>query len=191
MKAKTIRRILRQKVDAWLASIEDSTVRDLAAKNTIVTGGAIASMLLDEQVNDYDLYFKTYELALAVARYYVSKFKVETRKGITCRIFVADGDGFEISNDRKVDRIKIVIKSAGIASEEGTQVPYEYFESRAEGEGGNYVASVMQDPGTIEDTYEETEALALQEDVDGKPQYRPVFMSTNAITLSQRIQLVI
>ena len=52
MKAKTIKAVLRKKIDAWLASIEDESVRTLARKNTIVTGGCIASMLLKEKVND-------------------------------------------------------------------------------------------------------------------------------------------
>lgn len=35
------------------------------------------------------------------------------------------------------------------------------------------------------------EAMALETEDDGKPPYRPVFMSTNAITLSHRVQIVI
>jgi len=45
MKAKTIKKVLRAKIDQWLETIEDEAVRGLAAKNTIVTGGAIVSML--------------------------------------------------------------------------------------------------------------------------------------------------
>ncbi|MCW3062424.1 MAG: hypothetical protein JWQ02_4245, partial [Capsulimonas sp.] len=74
MKTKTINIVLCRKFDAWLASIEDEAVRDLAARNTIITGGCIASMLLKEPVNDYDLYFRNSETALAVATYYVSQF---------------------------------------------------------------------------------------------------------------------
>lgn len=88
MKAKTIKAILRKKIDGWLASIEDEKVRDLAAKNTIVTGGCVASMLLGEQINDFDIYFRTREAALAVARYYVARFKPAKRKGIDVAIWV-------------------------------------------------------------------------------------------------------
>ena len=45
----------------------------------------------------------------------------------------------------------------------------------------------MTDPGEIEETYETTEKLAL--DVEDN-KYRPIFLSTNAITLSGKIQLV-
>jgi len=49
----------------------------------------------------------------------------------------------------------------------------------------------MQDAGSIEEKYTETEALALKAEDDGRPKFRPVFMSTNAITLSHKIQLVL
>ena len=49
----------------------------------------------------------------------------------------------------------------------------------------------MQDPGDIQDAYEETEAKALETEHDQGPKYRPVFMSTNAITLSGKIQIIL
>jgi hypothetical protein len=181
MKAKTIKSVLRKKVDEWLATIDDEAVRNAAARDTIVTGGCIASMLLKETVNDYDIYFRTHATALAVAKYYVNRFRPSVQKGIGCAITVED----------KEDRIKIVIKSAGIASEGGTEKPYEYFEARPEGEASEYVSDVMTDAGDIQDRLEETKEKAQQADDDGRPAYRPVFLSTNAITLSHRIQIVV
>lgn len=179
MKKKTIKAVLRKKINEWLASIADESVRKLAEKGTIVTGGAIASMLLCEQVNDYDLYFRDHATCLAVAQYYLSIFHPKNRNGIECKISVLE----------EHDRIKIVITSAGIASAAGTIKAYEYFESQPEGEAEGYVSEVMQDPGEIEEKYEETEKAALE--TEGKPRYRPVFMSTNAITLSDKIQIVL
>ena len=181
MKAKTIKQILRTKIDQWLATIEDPVVKQLAEKNTIVTGGCLASMLLGEEVNDFDIYFKNHETTLKVAQYYTARFTTKSRAGILCNILVADVGG----------RVKVVIKSAGIASEDGTEKPYEYFETRADGEAAGYVGEVMQDPGDIQDRFEETEKQALQTEDDGKPLYRPVFMSTNAITLSHKIQIML
>ena len=191
MKAKTIRVALRKKINDWLSTIEDEAVRSLASDNTIVTGGAIASMLLREPVNDFDIYFRTYETAYRVAGYYLSKFHPASRRGIPCRMFLSDEFGAERTDGTSPGRIKIVIKSAGIASEAGAEKPYEYFEARPEGEGGAYVGEVMDDPGEIQDTYEQTETAALATTDDGKPQYRPIFMSTNAITLSHKVQIVI
>jgi len=49
---------LRKKIKKWSDTITDESTRKLAFENTIVTGGSIASMLLGEPVNDYDLYFR-------------------------------------------------------------------------------------------------------------------------------------
>lgn len=181
MKAKTIKSVLRKKVDEWLETIEDDEVRKLANDNTIVTGGCIASMLLAEPVNDFDIYFRTREATEAIARYYVKRFEPENRNGIECSISVQTLE----------DRVKIIVQSAGIASEDGAEQPYEYFEARPEGEASGYVGEIMDDPGEIEDIYEQTEAAALEVEDDEKPKYRPVFLSTNAITLSHKIQLVL
>jgi hypothetical protein len=184
MKSKTIKAVIRAKVDAWIASIEDEQVRALAAKSTIVTGGAIASMLLKELVNDFDVYFRDRATTLAVAKYYVGQFCPAKKSGIECAIYV---------DDQLPDRVRIVVKSAGVASENGTTKPYEYFESQPEGESQQYVAEVMDDPGNIQDAYDGTKQ-AVSEDRsanDSRPAYRPVFLSTNAITLSDRVQLVL
>lgn len=182
MKAKTIKATLRKKIDDWLSSIEDDAVKMLAEKNTIVTGGSIASMLLKEPVNDFDVYFRNKETAVAVAKYYVERFKPAKQRGIECAVWVDDAadDG----------RIRIVLKSAGIASEEGTEKPYEYFEARPEDAAASYVGEVMDDPGEIEDANENIESAALEVE-DWKPRYRPIFLSTNAITLSHKMQIVL
>jgi hypothetical protein len=187
MKIKTIKKVLCSKFNEWANSITDDAVRELVIKNSIITGGAIASMLMREQVNDYDIYFRNRETCLAVAKYYVALFKAhaEKQRGVECPIYVNEDDA---------DRIKIVIKSAGVANVEGSEQPYRYFESRPEQEAGKYIESIIQSPGGIEDRYTESEDTALANDEkgeDGKPKYRPVFMSTNAITLSNRVQIVI
>lgn len=178
-KAKTIKSIISKKFNAWAESIEDPAVKKLVEDGTIVTGGSIASMLLGQDVNDFDMYFRNHATALAVAQYYVKRFEVKNKAGIDCPIFIQDKDG----------RVKVKIQSVGIASDEGTEQAYEYFESRPEGAEG-YIGEVMQDTGDIQDTYEQSEADALNNDDDG-PKYRPVFMSTNAITLSQKVQIIL
>ena len=82
MKAKTIKLVLRQKIDDWIANIKDEVLRDLAKRDTIVTGGCIASMLLGEKVNDFDIYFRTRETTLRMVNYYVDAFKADPPKGL-------------------------------------------------------------------------------------------------------------
>lgn len=172
MKAKTIKMVLRKKIDAWTDTIEDERVRELAKKNAIVTGGCIASMLLKEPINDIDVYFRDHETTLKVARYYVDKFK-EKHPLMNIKL-VAD-----VEEDATVGRIKIVVRSAGVANEEDPG-GYEYFEQAPNPEAGDaeeYVQAAME--------------IAKDSVDEKKPLFRPVFLSANAITLSQGIQLVI
>lgn len=178
MKAKTIKAILAKKFKSFVDTIKDEAVRKLVENNTIITGGCIASMLLGEKINDFDLYFTDHATTKAVAEYYVKRFEVKNRHGIPCAITVDDQDG----------RVRIVVKSAGIASADGATADYEYFENSPEDRAAGYVGEVMSDVGEIEEAYQETEQLALQ--TEGAV-YRPVFMSTNAITLSDKIQIVL
>ena len=150
MRSKTIRNIIQTKFDDWLDSIDNAIVRNKIRKNTIVTGGCIASMLLSETINDFDIYFKDKDTALAVAKYYVDRFDAAV--------------GIDVLNIE--GRITIKVKSDGIAEE-----------------GGNIS---LLDPDDIA-----SELESPTEDETDKPKYRPVFLSTNAITLSDKIQIIL
>lgn len=175
MRSKTIRAVLRKKINEWLESIEDEGLREKCAKNTIVTGGSIASMLAGTKINDYDLYFRNKETALAVAKHYVKRFNQES----TTR-FKGSDERVAITVQEIGERIKVVVKSAGIANEDGVS-NYQYFEGLDDAqdfESGEYVERVM-------------EAESSNTEKETKPPYRPIFLSTNAITLSNGIQIVI
>ena len=188
MKAKTIKSVLRNKHKAWLATIQDEAVRELAKDGTIITGGAIASMLLREKVNDYDLYFRDRKTVVAVAGYYVKQFLKNPpscfKHGGQVEIYLADGYGRQIdanhsAYDEKSSRVKVYVKSAGAASEDGTN-SYQYFEA-------------VPDPNSTDAHDYVEEAVAVVEESkekDGKPEHRPVFLTANAITLSGGIQIV-
>lgn len=180
MKAKTIKSVLRRKVDAWLKTITCEETRKLASENVIITGGAIASMLLKEKVNDYDVYFRTGEAAFAVAQYYVNKFNENPPKSLAeHQIYLANENKERVST-WDGGRIRIVVKSAGISGEEDdVEQDYDYFESGDES-GDRAEASIDQ-------ACDVAEQAETKEATD----YRPVFLSSNAITLSGSIQLVV
>lgn len=171
MKAKTIKAIIAKKVSAWIDSITDQELKVRVKANTIVTGGAIASMLLGEKVNDFDLYFRDAETVEKVANYYVSLFRAK------------HGAGKEISVVKTDDqRVMIVVKSSGVAGEQPEKP----------GHTSAVIATTIEDPGAIEDVYEETEQASLEAEDKGKgPKYQPIFLSTNAITLTNKVQLIL
>lgn len=122
-KRKTIIQNISRKMDRWIKSIEDEELREKVKLDFIVTGGAIASMLLGELPNDYDVYFKTPEVALALVKYYINKLTPDNAK-------VGRIDARIVGNS-----IKVLIKSVGIVrSEDDNFKDYDYFEA---GNGDN------------------------------------------------------
>ena len=179
MNTRIIKSILAKKHENFVASIKDEAVRKMVEQNSIITGGSIVSMLLKEKVNDFDYYFTNLETVEAVAAYYVDEFNRlhgdnSNDKTAKPQIYVED------------DRVKIRIQSGGIVGENTDESQYQYFETRPIEEGEKYVRQ------TIANTLNEADALDGEtlED-DKKEKYRPVFLTDNAITLSDKIQLII
>ncbi len=200
MKAKTIKSSIRWKINDWLKTIDNEEVRTLVEKNIIVTGGCIVSMLTNDKVNDYDIYFRTYECAKRVAEYYVERFKqnpptkfkgadMEVAIRVECtdpKPEVTDPFGDEGNTPAVEGRVKIIVKSAGVASENPNN-EYQYFEGRPDEVGQAYAESVMGDLDAGDEVPADTLNTAA---TDARPKYRPVFLSGNAITLSDGIQIV-
>lgn len=176
MKAKTIKSILRKKVNDWIESIDDAALREAVKDKIIVTGGSIASMLLNEKVNDIDIYFRDHATTLAVANHYVNKFQLNPPPK-----FKKTGGALDISVHESPSRVKIVVKSAGIAGEDDADGPgYQFFETVPDPDAGDaeeYVAAAME--------------TAKEAESKDKPKFRPVFLSANAITLFHGVQIVI
>tara|TARA_R110002049_G_scaffold89772_1_gene225562 strand:- start:6911 stop:7945 length:1035 start_codon:yes stop_codon:yes gene_type:complete len=198
MKARTIAKTIDSKMSDWLNSIEDEELRSLVKKDIIVTGGCIASMFLQEVVNDYDVYLKHNKTVCLLAKHYIEKavelgnftvppllklsFESEKLNGIYS-IVKTGKDEFVNEDDYKdfsilttqhlysLTRVEIYVKSQGFAAE-GTTEEYKYFES--------------QSPEDTEKFFSEK-----AEKSDSVQKYRPVFMSANAITLSNKLQVVL
>ena len=58
MNSKNIKKSLKKKLDDWVSSINDEEVKKEIKKNAIITGGAIVSLLNNEQPHDYDVILK-------------------------------------------------------------------------------------------------------------------------------------
>ena len=162
-KKKTIELTIRNKIKGWLASIEDIALRDEIKAHYIVTGGAITSMLLGDLPNDYDVYIDDADVAAKLANYYISRLP-PVENGMTRTPIV------EVPPER--NRVTIKVKSAGIAGEDIDQSQYEYFE--------HY-------PDATSRTMSYLEGAANKS--TGK--YTSVAITTNAITLTDQIQIVL
>lgn len=97
MKTKTINKTITNKVDDWIETIKKDFERNSKLKkqfgenfpneirsHVIVTGGCIVSMLRDEKVNDFDIYFDDKDIAKKIAEYYTESSEIkETKNGFT------------------------------------------------------------------------------------------------------------
>jgi len=197
VKKKTIKRYIGNKFNSYVKSIKDKEVRKMVKENTIITGGCITSMLLNEDVNDFDLYFRNLETAKTVAKYYtklylknnpLTNMPKETRPE---RIEVTDDSG----------RIRIKVLSSGIASENAKKETYKYFEGVTPIDGGEAQEKFLDEriptdpniptPEGICIDYMMSELKQAEKPKTNNTVYRPVFLTSNAITLSEQIQLII
>jgi hypothetical protein len=217
MKVKTINKVIEQKVNDWLETIEDEKLRRDLKNNIIITGGSIVSMLLKEPVNDFDIYFKNKDITKRVAEYYCKVFNDENQNS---HAWVLDGedvqswkegnkkltefahgykydttyqevkDWNEVSKtDEKdfskvsgmilnttPDRIKVMINSKGIAENDEVADEVEY-------DIDEYI--------NIIDNVDDISSSELEAEDRDKKKYIPIFLSTNAITLSDKMQLIL
>jgi hypothetical protein len=169
---RVIKTILEHKFKSFLASIEDEKLQKIVRRDSIITGGAIANLLLGEPVNDYDIYFKTQKTAFKVAEYYLKKYK-ELNPGKIC---VSD----QVQVDKETGRVRIVIQSRGVVD-----TPDGYALEDVEEEP---VEQCIPDPGTCP---RDEEGNAVLDTLPQDNKYLPVFLSSNAITLTDKVQLVI
>lgn len=163
MNSKNIKKLLNAKLNRWLENIDDEAIKKIVKNNTIITGGALVSLLTGQEVNDYDVYFKTREATLEVAQYYAKKFNEAHGTHVTVKE--------EEDKEHKLvpnGKIKIFIKSKGVESEN-------------------------EETETVTDETEPKETITTEEpeQTTDKPKYRPVYLTSNAITLSDKIQIVI
>lgn len=174
-------------------SIDDSFVKSAIQKGTIITGGAMVSLLTGEKPNDYDLYFKDFETCWKVAEYYVKKWnesrngqqsaelriKIKTELGENVKRAI---DGKEqvchkwvtyeeaLQNLDKEPRIMVFISSNGVTGEQDT-------------EDGSPLGEEMKTNVTPDSD--------VDKELEENPKYQPKFLTSNAISLSGKIQLVI
>ena len=104
MNRRVINSIISKKVKGWLKTIDGAVFRSALEGNVIVTGGCIASMLLKEKVNDYDIYFRNKDACRAAALYYSAFFP-----------------GAEIKDEGEDERIRIHIPSEGVKKRKPTE----------------------------------------------------------------------
>ena len=177
MLKKTIKQVITKKIKAWTETITDVKVVEAINKDLIITGGCFPSLMENDEPNDYDCYLRTKKSLLLVANYYAKVWGEQdgkkSPKVVDCscpsdseKCFVTKCDG---------DRIKLIFESVGVQGD-------------PEEANGSEELGVDKICDTIEEIDEvEADKIIKKE----KKPYHPVFISSNAITLSDDIQIVV
>jgi hypothetical protein len=145
-------------------SIKDPIVEALVRDKAIITGGSITSMLLNEEVNDFDVYFSDKNTTIAVANYYVKRWNEVSRSKCVDPTVVIEGD-----------RVRIHIQSLGVVGDTEDQK-----EPLNEDDNENTFSNRIKKPVESSD-----DKKSKREDLD------PIYLSDNAITLMGGVQLII
>ena len=174
MKTNAIKRVLQKRHTLWVNSIEDEDVRDLARKSTFVTGGAVASLLMEGTINDLDIYFKDTYSAYVVANYYLKKWYArdasDRNTDISLMVNEPENNELEnISNEEAEKRYK------------GKTYPIKV-----------YVASsgIVEDKKLVNEA-KRTKGIESAKSEEDKPKFLPMYISDNAISLTNDVQLIL
>ena len=112
---------------SWLSTITDEKLKDALKKNIIVTGGSIPSMLLNEPINDYDIYIDDVDVCVDLVNYYVKghlnkKDKIRKRDDGGVEIFIKSEGILKLKPDEEKEYQLIYVTSNAITLSDHVQV---------------------------------------------------------------------
>jgi len=169
MQIKTIERNIKAKLEEWLKTITDEPLQKAVKENLLVSGGCITSMLLNEPVNDYDIYLMDMDVCKKVAQYYSKSFD---------DIIIFDGrerqklvDTYNENFAYKSDKDTLAIDGNNSYSISLRNLKEDQIKLYFEGARGG---------------------LRVNEGLEAdKLNYTPMYFSPNAISLSNNLQIVL
>lgn len=165
MQFKTIKKVISSKMEEWLETITDESLRKDVKANLLVSGGSICSLMLNEPVNDYDIYLQDKNVLMRLVEYYVTPYKVE----------IWDGD-------KKDD---IITNYRRNFTEEQFNEHYSMVSCSLRNLQPKQIKLFIVDGGMKIDN-------AIENTVEGVvKKYRVAYLSPNAISLTDDIQIVI
>lgn len=168
MHLNTIKNNIKKKLSEWLGSITDDQLKKDVKNNLLVSGGAIASMFLNESINDYDIYIKDMSVLLRLVLYYTRDYDIKVLDGRRINELETQMlDSFSTRNVR-IEDIEDVTTAYSIALRnlKPDQIKLFFFEKN----GGMRANKGKK----VEELW-----------------YTPMFFSPNAISLSNDLQIII
>jgi hypothetical protein len=167
MQVKTIKKNIQSKLEEWLKTITDRELAEDVKENLLVSGGSITSMLLNEPVNDYDIYLMDIDVCKRVAKYYTQTFQ---------DVVIFDGREKQklvdkYNDEHDVDDGKLPIDSNNSFAISLRNLKDDQIKLYFNGASGG----IKVNDGVEQD----------------KLNYTPIYLSPNAISLSNDLQIVL
>ena len=151
-------------MNEWLQTITDESLRKDVKDTLLVTGGSICSMLLQETVNDYDIYVQDRDVLLRLINYYVDM--VDKSRG---KLDIFDQHNLKYIEEKYPGASERSSGQLGVAIRNLRE-----HQIRIYAPNGGYRVDVLSN---------------IKQD-EQLPKYRPLFFSPNAISLSEDVQIV-
>jgi hypothetical protein len=172
MQVKAIKKQIENKLNEWLSTIDNENLRKQVKDNLLVSGGSIASMFLNEDVNDYDIYIQDINVLLELTKYYAK----------------ADSN-VEVWDGRNKDKMINDYKKY-IFTEEAFNNYQSFFASQLRNLQPNQIklfVGMEEKGGGLR-----IDPLKYVKNEDGTvKKYQVAFLSPNAVSLTDDIQIVI
>ena len=177
MKARQISKVISEKV-AELAKAHPE-IGDILLKNSIVTGGCIASMLLKEKVNDFDIYFDNLNSMLEVIQYFGKKTGAEYLVAFQAnKPLPKAGRVRPLYAGRRETEEELTV-TLPTSDEHVWYALYSDLSSLQDCDQIHYVSLYYKSSGYW--------AADEEKEEDAKKTYRVRFASSNAVTLSDKV----
>lgn len=212
LQAKTINSVILKKMNEWIETIENKELRNRVLKSVIVTGGCIPSMMLGERVRDFDVYISDFSVLVDLTKYYVDQFKANNKEELSINPFYKRTTRNEnrtliemhINDFEKIK--KSWIKQSEEEEEDSEmQALLRYHtvsnfpidgtdqnvsigvlvKSRGIAKTDDFKTEVQQENDKVFSEFFDEEP-----EVPNQAKYRPMFLSENAITLSNGVQII-
>lgn len=162
MQLKTINTIIKKKMDEWTQSLPEALREEVKAE-ILVSGGCIASMFLQEDINDFDVYIQSQDTLMKLAKHYAELKNLNVLDGRLKDEYMKRDEG----NAKALDELNIQ-----------TQRVVE-------------INSLVSDQVRL-DIPDHGYAYNPIKDKDGKQDpFQLAFLSPNAISLTNKLQIVL
>lgn len=171
MKRKTIEKTITKKLNTWIETLPEILQKDVK-RNVLVSGGCITSMFLKEDINDFDIYIQDRNCLLQLAQHYSVFHRV-------------------LDGRNRLDYMQENIKERGIDTSIENYLYLIANDSNKEDLSEFFVRyKTLKEDQLKLDIPSEGILLEHKEEPE-KDSFTPMFLSPNAISLSDKIQIVL